>query len=131
MRKRYTVRYEKDVAGWWIVTVPEVPGCRTQGRSLAESRKRIREALALFVEDTVAKRAELLDDIRLPPGTTAVVRQAASARAQLDAVQAKAIKATAVAARALTRKLGLSVRDAADMLGVSHQRVQQLVSHSK
>lgn len=124
--RSYTVRYEKDPSGWWIVTVPEVPGCLTQGRSLAEGRRRIREALALFVDEAAAARAELVDDIRLPARTSAVVRKVASARGQLDKVQAEAMKATAAAATLLTRKFGLSVRDAAELLGVSYQRIQQL-----
>ncbi len=124
--RSYTVRYEKDPSGWWIVTVPEVQGCLTQGRSLAEGRRRIREALALFVDEAAAARAELVDDIRLPARTSAVVRKAASARGQLDRVQAEAMKATATAATLLTRKFGLSVRDAAELLGVSYQRIQQL-----
>ncbi len=124
--RSYTVRYEKDPSGWWIVTVPEVPGCLTQGRSLAEGRRRIREALALFVDEAAAARAELVDDIRLPARTSAVVRKVTSARGQLDKVQAEAMKATAAAATLLTRKFGLSVRDAAELLGVSYQRIQQL-----
>ena len=36
------------------------------------------------------------------------------------------MKTTAAAASVLTRKLGMSVRDAAELLGVSHQRIQQL-----
>ncbi len=124
--RSYTVRFEKDPSGWWIVTVPEVQGCLTQGRSLAEGRRRIREALALFIDEAAAARAELVDDIRLPARTSAVVRKVASSRAQLDQVQAKAMKATASAASVLTRKLGMSVRDAAELLGVSHQRIQQL-----
>ena len=124
--RSYTVRYEKDPSGWWIVTVPEVQGCLTQGRSLAEGRRRIREALALFVDEAAAARAVLVDDIRLPARTSAVVRKVASARGQLDRVQAEAMKATAAAATLLTRKFGLSVRDAAELLGVSYQRIQQL-----
>jgi len=127
MRKTYTVRFEKDSdSGWWIVTVPEVQGCRTQGRSLAEGRRRIREALALFIDEGAAEKASLVDDIRLPAATRDVLHQASAARAQLDKVQSRAKKATESAARALTRKAGLSVRDAAEMLGVSHQRIQQL-----
>lgn len=127
MKKRYTVRFVKDPdSGWWVVTVPEVPGCLTQGRSLAEGRRRIREALALFIDEGAAERAELVDDVRLPAGPRGELHQAARARAQLDAVQGRAMKATAAAAKALVRKAGLSVRDAAELLGVSHQRVQQL-----
>ena len=42
-------------------------------------------------------------------------------------VQNQAILETTKAVKALTRDLGLSVRDAGELLGISHQRVQQLV----
>jgi predicted RNase H-like HicB family nuclease len=132
MKKRYTVQFDKDAdSGWWVVTVPEIPGCLTQGRSLAEGRRRIREALALFIDEKLAATVDLVDDVRLPRSTGAVVKQAASVRAQLDELQAEAIKATSAAAKLLVRKSGLSVRDAADLLGVSHQRIQQLAGASK
>ena len=132
MKKRYTVRFDKDAdSGWWVVTVPEIPGCLTQGRSLAEGRRRIREALALFIDEKLAATVDLVDDVRLPRSTGAVVKQAATVRAQLDELQAEAIRATSVAAKLLVRKSGLSVRDAADLLGVSHQRIQQLAGASK
>jgi predicted RNase H-like HicB family nuclease len=132
MKKRYTVQFDKDAdSGWWVVTVPEIPGCLTQGRSLAEGRRRIREALALFIDEKLAATVDLVDDVRLPRSTGAVVKQAATVRAQLDELQAEAIRATSVAAKLLVRKSGLSVRDAADLLGVSHQRIQQLAGASK
>jgi hypothetical protein len=106
--------------------VSEVLGCRTHGRSLAEGCRRIREALGLFIDEHAAAKVELVDDVRLPAGTGDVVREVAAARAQLDVVQAQAMMATAAAAKALTRKAGLSVRDAAEMLGISYQGVQQL-----
>jgi hypothetical protein len=111
--------------------VPEIPGCLTQGRSLAEGRRRIREALALFIDEKLAATLDLVDDVRLPRSTGAVVKQAAKLRPQLDELQAEAIKATSAAAKLLVRKSGLSVRDAADLLGVSHQRIQQLAGASK
>jgi predicted RNase H-like HicB family nuclease len=132
MKKRYTVQFDKDAdSGWWVVTVPEIPGCLTQGRSLAEGRRRIRKALALFIDEKLAATVDLVDDVRLPKSTGAVVKQAATVRAQLDELQAEAIKATSAAAKLLVRKSGLSVRDAADLLGVSHQRIQQLAGASK
>lgn len=58
---KYTVDYVPGKEGWWTASVREVPGANTQGRSIAQARRRIREALGLFVED--AQRAELIDHI--------------------------------------------------------------------
>jgi predicted RNase H-like HicB family nuclease len=49
--KRYRVAYERDEAGWWVASVRGVRGCHTQGRTVDEARRRIREALELFVGD--------------------------------------------------------------------------------
>ena len=45
--KSYRVAYERDKSGWWIATVRGVRGCHTQGRTVDEARRRIREALGL------------------------------------------------------------------------------------
>jgi transposase len=47
-------------------------------------------------------------------------------REKANRCRAKAQEATRTAVSELTRRAGLSVRDAAEMLGISFQRVQQL-----
>jgi predicted RNase H-like HicB family nuclease len=54
--------YERDEAGWWVASVRKVRGCHTQGRTVDEARRRIREALELFVDD--ARKATLIDHLR-------------------------------------------------------------------
>ena len=61
---RGIVRYEKDETGSWVATVKEVRGCHTQGRTIDQARRRIKEALELFVDH--ADEAELIDDVVLP-----------------------------------------------------------------
>ncbi len=46
---RFKVRLEKDEDGWWVATVPALPGCISQGRTAAEARKNIREAISLHL----------------------------------------------------------------------------------
>lgn len=48
---RYTVQFERDDSGWWVAQVKEVPAAITQGRTIVEARRRIREALALALDD--------------------------------------------------------------------------------
>ena len=123
---RYKVRYERDPSGWWVVRVPEIQGCLTQGRSIAEGRRRIREAMALFIDEAEAEQAVLVDDVRLPPAVRRQIRRVASVRERAEKLRAKAQEATRAAVSQLTGQAGLSVRDAAEMLGISFQRVQQL-----
>jgi predicted RNase H-like HicB family nuclease len=116
--KAYRVVYEIDESGHWIAAVPAVRGCHTYGRSLSEARSRIREALGLFVAH--ATTAKLVDDVRLPAPMKRLVLEYRNARARAERDQKKA---EAAVRRLATR---LSRRDAADLLKISHQRVQQL-----
>lgn len=121
----YRVQLERDDEAW-LARVPSVPGCHTYGRSLDQARRRIREALALWVDD--AKTADLEFDVRLPRPLRREVDRVRSARDR--SAEANRIAADEVhrAAIDLTDRLGLSRRDAAELLGVSHQRIQQLLS---
>jgi len=122
--KRYRVVLERDESGAWVANVPSIPGCHSYGRSLVEARRRVREALALWVNG--AESAELADDVRLPSEAIAAVRRSRGARKKLTRARDVAGSATADAARQLV-EAGLGVRDAAYLLDLSHQRVQQLL----
>jgi predicted RNase H-like HicB family nuclease len=50
--RAFDVEIERDEEGWFIGTVPELPGCRTQARSEDELIERLREAVELAVEDS-------------------------------------------------------------------------------
>ena len=131
MRTSYTVRYERDETGWWVAQVKEAPAAITQGRTIAEARRRIREALALALDDdAAAKRAKLIDDVKLPADVRRALEDARAARARLADESKKAQKSTAKAVRTLLESMHLSVRDAGDLIGISPQRVHQL-AHDK
>ena len=120
----YRVVLERDESGTWIAHIPSVPGCHSHGRSLVEARRRVREALSLWVEG--AESSELVDDVRLPRDALAAVRRSSRSRARAAVVRSEASTATADAVTRLVDDLGLGVRDAAYLLGVSFQRVQQV-----
>jgi hypothetical protein len=81
----------------------------------------------LWVDD--ADTAELVDEPRLPSDAVAAVRRSVSARKQLTRARDAAGATTKDAAHRLI-DAGLGVRDAAYLLGLSHQRVQQLLRSS-
>ncbi len=110
--------------GCWTVSIREVRGVHSQGRTIAQARGRVREALGLFVSD--ADRAELVDDIRVGPDVRRAIDLVRRAKRLLARQQLVAARVTRLAARKLVAKMG--VRDAGAVLGVSYQRVAQLAA---
>jgi predicted RNase H-like HicB family nuclease len=47
----YTVVLESEREGGFVVSVPALPGCLTQGESRSEALKNAREAIAAYVEE--------------------------------------------------------------------------------
>ena len=62
MQREYDVVIEKDADGWYVGSVPVLPGCHTQARSLDELMLRIREAIELCLE-VQGEQGERLDFI--------------------------------------------------------------------
>lgn len=122
-----TVTYDFDEDGAWNASIPEYPGCHTFGRSIAQARTRIREALWALTDDKkLAYSVKLVDDVRLPAGLGDAVAEARAAREALQSAQEKAARTTTKALRALVKRMRLSNRDAGELLGMSYQRAQQL-----
>lgn len=123
-KKTYVAVYQRDeIDDAWNVHIAGQNGCQTYGRSLRQAQSRIREALSVWLDcepDVLTIRDEF------PPRLAEVAAAANRLRERAEQAEAKAKAETAHAARALT-DLGLSRRDAAELLGLSHQRVQQLL----
>lgn len=50
MRRKFNIMIEKDEDGYYVGSVPELPGCHTQARTLDELTKRMEEAIKLYLE---------------------------------------------------------------------------------
>lgn len=50
MNREFSVVIERDEEGYYVASVPALPGCHTQARSLDELMERVREAIALCLE---------------------------------------------------------------------------------
>ncbi len=50
MTRHFDVVVERDAAGYFVASVPALPGCHTQANSLDDLMERIREAIALCLE---------------------------------------------------------------------------------
>jgi predicted RNase H-like HicB family nuclease len=47
---KFAVVVERDEDGYYVASVPELPGCHTQAKTLDELMKRIREAIEAYLE---------------------------------------------------------------------------------
>lgn len=46
---QYTVFYEADEEGGFVASVPLLPGCYTQGATLEDAEKNIKEAIGVYL----------------------------------------------------------------------------------
>lgn len=52
----YSVFYESAPEGGYIGAVPALPGCHTQGETLEETEKNIKEAIELYLESLAFRK---------------------------------------------------------------------------
>lgn len=120
---KVTVRRDPEDHGFWLVHVDGEPGARTFGRSLGESKRRGIEVVALWF-DLEPDQFEIDWDLRL--GDIAKpVEEAKAAIGHADEDRTRRDQAV----RTLT-EAGVSYRDVAELLGLSHQRVAQIARAS-
>jgi predicted RNase H-like HicB family nuclease len=113
--------------GWWAITVPALDGVFSQAKRLDQVEARAREAISLMLdvdEDDVGD----LDVVVTPPARVADLLGALEA----SVVAAdEATRAAVAARREIAEQLraeGLPLRDIGELIGVSHQRVSQLLA---
>ncbi|MGH9021668.1 MAG: hypothetical protein ACRDV9_00965 [Acidimicrobiia bacterium] len=117
------VRRDPEDARFWLVNVTGEAGAHTSGRSLAEAKRNAVEVVALWFElepDTF----DIDWDIRLGK-LGGPVQQARTAMAHAEEDRRRRDDAV----RALTAA-GVSYRDVGELLGLSFQRVAQIVKTS-
>jgi hypothetical protein len=122
-RVKVTVRRDPEEGGTWLVNVAGSPGAQTFGRSLGEAKRHGVEMVALWF-DLEPGQLDIDWDVRLGD-LAGPVKQARSAMAHADADRLRRDEAV----RALT-EAGVSYRDIAELLGLSHQRVAQIARAS-
>ena len=133
----YVADVERDETGNWIASVSALRGVHTHARTLAGLRRYLQDAIGLWLEvgridageadphvdrDTIKVELRL----RLPAQVRRAAEAARRSRERAQAADHDAATATREAAQALVRA-GLSRRDAAEVLRLSHQRIDQLL----
>lgn len=121
----YTVRVFRD-RGFLILEVPELDATG-QARSLVTAEGTARELIAMWLDVPDDQVRVVMDYTRIDPDALEMAAAARSKQAKADEMTRAAAKQWREAARRLVRTNGLSLRDAAAVLGVTFSRVQQLL----
>jgi len=114
----------------WTATMPKVPSLVTQGKTLKEVHGRVRVALSLVRDDAADV---ILQGRTLWPQEYGISREALQAVQEEADLRVKALdvealleRATAHAVRVLVVQERQTFRSAGSLLGISHQRVEQI-----
>ncbi|WP_433681866.1 hypothetical protein [Nocardia sp. CA-119907] len=125
----YTVRVSRE-GRWWALAIPELgEDALTQARRLSEVEREARDYIAVTM-DVAPSNVEVrvvLDDVGLTAEALARSEELRALRATADDIQEQITAKSAVLAKELAAKR-LPVRDIAALIGISHQRVSQLLS---
>ncbi|HEU5014346.1 MAG TPA: type II toxin-antitoxin system HicB family antitoxin [Roseiflexaceae bacterium] len=70
MSRDFSVVIERDSEGYYVASVPSLPGCHTQAKSLDTLMQRIREAIELCLE-VEQEEADQLDFVGIQKVTVA------------------------------------------------------------
>jgi DNA-directed RNA polymerase specialized sigma24 family protein len=108
---------------WWVVDVPDIGV--TQGRSSREAERMAADLVAIML-DIPVEQVSVNVDFRLSDELTNEVYIARQAQKDADKAQRQAADRSRAAIRRILAA-GLSKQDAARVLGISAQRVSQLV----
>ena len=121
MTVRSVMAVARRSGGWWAIEVPEIPGLFTQTRRLDQVEGMVRNAAQLL--DCEISQVEVRP--KLGKQDEKMLKELLAARAEADEAQVKASRLVREAIDAL-RKQGMTVRDVADIIGLTPQRVSAL-----
>ena len=108
---------------WWAVEVPEIPGLFTQARRLDQIDGMVRDAARMLGREV----GMVAVDPKLSEEDERMIDELLAARREATEARAKASRLTAGAVDAL-RGQGMTVRDVADIIGITPQRVSALAN---
>ncbi len=111
--------------GWWIISVPELD-LVTQARRIRDIRQMATGLVAAWLGVDPAEVRVEIEDLTPPAAVIEQMDRAKRLLGQATREQEEAGRLASDAVRVLVDELGLTLRDAGEILGISHQRVAQL-----
>ena len=126
----YRVNAEWDSAGWWVVTVPDVPGAITQCRRLEQVPRDAAEVISIQTGLEVDPNTLEIIPIVQDDGDDLTPAEVRRLRHEAEQLTATALDRTANLVLKLHRR-GFALRDIGSLAGISYQRAQQIVKERK
>lgn len=122
--KIYRATVERE-PGWWIINVPELD-LVTQARRIRGIQHMATDLVAAWLDADPADIRVEIEDFTPPAAVKDQMDQAKRLLGQATRQQEEAGRLAGDAVSVLVDELGLTLREAAQLLGISHQRVAQL-----
>ncbi len=120
----YRAVAERD-GSWWAIRVPELRGVYSQARRLVDVEAMARDVIALVIDVAPDSFAVSVEPV-LGSDAAGLVEQALAGRLEAERAARRASEQLRVAVDRLSAS-GLTVRDIAHVLGLSHQRIAQVI----
>ena len=122
----YEVSAQRDGHRWFLRVVA-LPGVFSQVRRLDQAEAMARDAIAAFL-DTPVSSFDVVVAVSLPADLQRDVASVQDLRTDLDRTEREYAECTRRLATRLVQREGMTVREAGRILGLSYQRVSQLVA---
>lgn len=121
----YTVTARRT-GDWWALDVPDVPGAYSQCKRLEQAPDLAREAIALVLDQDEAD-IEVAIEPQLPVEMAELVDSIHQAREAMEKIVREVQQVQVTAIHDLVNECHLSYRDVGQIIGISHQRVSQVL----
>lgn len=70
----FSVFYEAAPEGGFVVSVPALPGCRSQGETIEEAENNIKEAIEVYIESLKTHKESIPEEINSFQGRVAIIK---------------------------------------------------------
>ena len=125
----YPVKIEKDEAGFFLVTFPDIPFAATDGKTMVEALEEARDCLEEAIAVSIADNLDFPFPSSIRKGQHAIPL---TARMSAKAALYIAVRETAISKSELARRLGVDEKEIRRMLSPRHQtklpRIEQALS---
>ena len=112
---------------WWAISVPSMPSVHSPCRRLEQVDEYAREAISLVQDCPLDEVGHLDVRVAAPDEVAPLIAHAEQAAAAARDASVEVLQARRAAALALSER-GYPTRDIGALLGISHQRVSQLLA---